>query len=123
MDGDGDVDGDREPSPTTRGIELHGDSPGACASARADGRRPSGSADDIRSEQGAALEEVSRGAIQPLEPIYSNVQDAFPGEVLSTHLHKNAAGHWIYIMIVLSNAGRYHKITVDAVRNVILEAH
>jgi hypothetical protein len=82
-------------------------------------------ADESRSEmqrqQNLAREAVSRGQIQPLEAIMRNVRNAVHGELLSARLERDDAGAWTYRLVVLADNGRYHRILVDAGRNVILK--
>jgi uncharacterized membrane protein YkoI len=75
----------------------------------------------LRSEQEWARDGVARGQIQPLDAILRNVGAAVPGTVLSTRLQKDITGAWMYTMTILSDAGRYRRVTVDAARNIILQ--
>ena len=75
----------------------------------------------MRSEQGLARDAVSRGLVQPLDSILSNVETTVPGSALSARLKKGDDGVWIYRLVILSPEGRYRNVIVDAARNAILQ--
>ncbi len=76
----------------------------------------------MQREQALAQDALARGQIKPLDAILHNVQSTIHGELLSARLQENSPGAWIYRLVILSDNGRYHRIVVDAGRNVILES-
>src|SRR5271165_393551 len=105
--------------PTGLGGLLGGLRAGEADSARA--RATEGRRGEMRSEQGLARDAVSRGLVQPLDSILSNVETTVPGSVLSARLKKGDDGVWIYRLVILSPEGRYRNVIVDAARNTILQ--
>src|SRR5271166_1232141 len=92
---------------------------GEADSARA--RATDGKRGEMQSEQGLARDAVSRGLVQPLDSILTNVGTTVPGSVLSASLKKGDDGVWIYKLVILSREGRYRNVIVDAARNAILQ--
>jgi uncharacterized membrane protein YkoI len=71
-------------------------------------------------EHNFALESVSKGTALPLIDILVEVQKSVPGQLLEARL-KRRHGTLIYVLTVLSAAGIYSLVVVDAKTKKILE--
>jgi hypothetical protein len=73
------------------------------------------------SDQNLARDALLRGWIQPLDQVLLTLRKSAPGTVLDVSLQHSGDGAWTYNFVVLSPAGRYRNVSIDAARNRILQ--
>ncbi len=99
---------------------------GGAAGGRGGGRGTAGAQGSARgptdqSAQNRAAEAVANGHAAPLGQVLALVRRNVPGEVLDVSLDEAPAGVWTYRLAVLTVAGDYCDVTVDARRNKLIQ--
>jgi hypothetical protein len=67
-----------------------------------------------RSEQDRAQDAERRGLVAPYATVAASVLKDAPGDIVSVRLYERSKDRWIYELAVLSSAGRYSDIVLDA---------
>ena len=74
-----------------------------------------------QSDQNRAQEALAAGQAAPLNQVLAIVRKAVPGEVLDVALKENPQGELTYQVAVLTAAGEYCDVTVDARRSKLMQ--
>jgi uncharacterized membrane protein YkoI len=67
-----------------------------------------------RSEQDRAQDAERRGLVAPYTAVTARALKDAPGDIVSVRLYERSKERWIYELTVLSSAGRYTDLVLDA---------
>jgi hypothetical protein len=111
------------------GSNHSGSNSGSGSSAQDDGAGHQGGHDDnddddgedgVRLDQRAAQRGVQQGQLKPLAQILATVQRAKYGQVIAVDLARRTSGQTYYRVTIVSEAGEYWQVMVDARQNTII---
>ena len=66
------------------------------------------------------MADAGKHGVRPYGWLLKKLQRAVPGDVVKVHLNKRAPGPWTYDFTVLTESGRYVKVSLNANTGAIL---